>query len=439
MVVRFDGWSRHTPGDRIIIGASNYPDWNTNDGNIGLYVFDEAHAVNNFSHSRVYDVEPGVQTFYAVAQNYVDLDGSGIASIDGKLTVEYVPATAHDLIIGHSTVKDEFFWDPAIQVIQSVTLDVPSAGEVIVQLDGEVAIVNEVENLYTISDSPAWPQDGNIIVARTTDISNDIPIVQRKRYAVTPGTHTYYVLGQRTVGDPQYSDDYIYATLTARFIASGSDEVAVAHANVTPAMILPAIPQRVGRVQLMAPADGTVSVQATGVLTSELNSHYVLYLVPADDPAEVLDARLIEPLQADVTDTYYALSAAQSVPAGLHTYDLMAAFADGSPATDDALIAGLMTIQWIAKPVISATQEIYNGMPLGASPNPTSGLVTLTIPGASGNGDVHVVDLRGQLVRSFSDVQLDGFQADLRELGAGMYVLHASAGNMIHVGSVVKL
>jgi len=438
VVVRFDGWAQSTPGDRIILGASDYPDWNTNDGNIGLYVFDEAHPINNFSHSRVYDVEPGVQTFYAVAQNYVDLDGTGIASIDGQLTVEYVPANHPDLLVERTTMKKEVFWDPVMQVIESVTIEVPSAGEVIVQLDGEVALVNEVENLYTISSSASWPQDGNVILARTNETNTDLPIVQRKRYPVTAGTHTYYVLGQRILGDPNYSDDYIYATLTARFVASGSDEVAIAQSAITPAQIDPAIPQRVGRVQLMTPANGTVSVQATGVLTSELNTLYSLYLVPADDENDVLDARVIEPLQADVTDTYFSLSAVEDVPAGMQVYDLMAGFADGTSGIDPATIAGLMTIQWVAEPVVSATEDFLPAT-VDCYPNPTSGSVRLSMPELSGRGSLTVFDAQGRMVRSGEVLDVQGFDVDLGMQAAGIYTIQVIAGDRQGVARVVRM
>src|SRR5262249_48017074 len=57
----------------------------------------------------------GPQNFYAVAQNYVDESGSGIASIYGTLTAEFfvpVPYTLRAVFVPPSTFK-VLVWGPA--------------------------------------------------------------------------------------------------------------------------------------------------------------------------------------------------------------------------------------------------------------------------------------------------------------------------------------
>ena len=97
MVVHFDGICIADVGDRIVLAASNTPGWLPNDGNVNIEVVDNDVNRASFSHTRVYDVTAGSHDFYAVAQNYVEMDGSGIASIYASLTVEFFPEIINDV------------------------------------------------------------------------------------------------------------------------------------------------------------------------------------------------------------------------------------------------------------------------------------------------------------------------------------------------------
>lgn len=86
-VVHFDGHAIADTGDRLVLAASNISkEWGINDGSVG---FEGDGNLHPFSHSRVYTVKEGSNTFYAVAQNYVNENGNGKAYIYGTLTVEF--------------------------------------------------------------------------------------------------------------------------------------------------------------------------------------------------------------------------------------------------------------------------------------------------------------------------------------------------------------
>ena len=91
VIVSFDGMCFSSPGDRIILAASNTPSWGANDGNVAVEAFDNDINTNPFSHTRVYDISPGSNTFYAVGQNYIETDGTGIASVYGSFTLIFFP------------------------------------------------------------------------------------------------------------------------------------------------------------------------------------------------------------------------------------------------------------------------------------------------------------------------------------------------------------
>jgi hypothetical protein len=86
-VVRFDGDAIADTGDRLVLAASNASkQWLPNEGNVSFEGDNHCHP---FSHSRVYGVSAGSNTFYAIAQNYVNENGNGKASIYGILTVTF--------------------------------------------------------------------------------------------------------------------------------------------------------------------------------------------------------------------------------------------------------------------------------------------------------------------------------------------------------------
>ncbi len=93
-IVRFDGYCVSSVGDLIVLAASDTTDWVANDGNVAVEAASSTYDVNPFTHTRVYNVPAGADTFYAVAQNYVSTSGTGRASIGGDLSVEYFPTVA---------------------------------------------------------------------------------------------------------------------------------------------------------------------------------------------------------------------------------------------------------------------------------------------------------------------------------------------------------
>ena len=91
VIVNFNGNCVSDPGDRIVLSASNTTSWGTDDGNVGCEAVDADVNRRPFSHTRVYDVVAGTDMFYAVAQNWVETEGDGEASIYGKLTAQFIP------------------------------------------------------------------------------------------------------------------------------------------------------------------------------------------------------------------------------------------------------------------------------------------------------------------------------------------------------------
>ncbi len=87
VLVQFDGQCISDPGDRIVLAASNVPDWGVNDGHVGVEAVNADQNGRAFSHTRVYEVTGGSYNFCAVTQNYGEEVGSGIACNSVRLNV----------------------------------------------------------------------------------------------------------------------------------------------------------------------------------------------------------------------------------------------------------------------------------------------------------------------------------------------------------------
>ena len=98
VILRFDGQCFQDVGDRIVLAASEDGTWNANNGNTNMEVPNTDNRTNSFAHTIVQDVTAGPNTFYAVGHNWVETAGSGVASIYGSLTAQFIPASSGTLL-----------------------------------------------------------------------------------------------------------------------------------------------------------------------------------------------------------------------------------------------------------------------------------------------------------------------------------------------------
>ncbi len=88
-----DGYLTANQGYDIVLAASNNGNWTPNDGNVTLQALDNDQNRYSFSHTRVYNVTAGSNTFYAVGQIFGG-SGSETADLFGALSVKYIPASS---------------------------------------------------------------------------------------------------------------------------------------------------------------------------------------------------------------------------------------------------------------------------------------------------------------------------------------------------------
>ncbi|MEO0895797.1 MAG: T9SS type A sorting domain-containing protein [Bacteroidota bacterium] len=217
VIVRFDGKVISTPGDRIVVAASDEPEWNVNDGNVNFEAVDADYNRNAFSHTRVYDFTAGTQNYYAVAQNYVETDGDGIASIYGTLTVEFIPDGSMPTYFSPiSATKVDLNTETSLAQVTFITRE---PGKAIVTFDGMCIPSVGDRIVLAASDNGSWGVNDGAVGTEAYDADVDHKSFSHSRvYEINEGTHTFHAVGHNyveTAGDGIAS---IYGGLSVKFI-----------------------------------------------------------------------------------------------------------------------------------------------------------------------------------------------------------------------------
>jgi len=87
--MRFDGFIQSDPGDQILLATNDRASYDLQTGSVILETTNNDIDRHIFVNTKVFEVEPGTHTFYAMAEDYLG-DGS-IIDLHGHLLVKYYP------------------------------------------------------------------------------------------------------------------------------------------------------------------------------------------------------------------------------------------------------------------------------------------------------------------------------------------------------------
>jgi hypothetical protein len=278
VLVQFDGDAFCDVGDRIVLAASDTPDWDVNDGNVGVSAT-AAGSGQSFSHSRVYPVTAGPHTFYAVAQNYVDEGGSGIASIYGTLKVKFFPQTANSALVSHQGISRTLInVRGAPVVVGMATIQAPTSGKVVAHFDGDCIPSVGDRIVLAASDTPTWGvNDGNVGVKAVSASAKSQTFSHTRVYDVTAGSHSFYAVAQNYVEEGGTGTASIYGTLTIEFVPDSPPVPFLASQGIADTSInLRGSPVTLATVTMQAPTAGDIVVHFDGSSISDVGDRIVL-------------------------------------------------------------------------------------------------------------------------------------------------------------------
>jgi|GEM_PF-891850 len=438
VIVRFDGSCISSPGDRIVLAASNSPSWGTNNGSIGVEAFDSDINGNSFSHTRVYNVTQGSYTYYAVAQNYVETGGTGIASIYGSLTVKFIPSS-NAIIESKPLIKTNIDLN-TLTVLESVTINPTVSGKVVVRFDGDCYADIGDRIILAASNTANWsPNGGNVGVEVYDNDLNHAPFAHSRIYDVTPGSYTYYAVGQNYLERDGDGIASIYGNFTVEFIPNSDAEInwqTVAKTeDLTTLKVL-------AQSNHNFPEEGTVIVRFDGSCIASPGDRIIL--AASNNAAWTAnDGNVgIEIIDSDLNRAAFSHTRAYPVSAGVHSFYGVGQNYVETGGTGTASVYGLLSVEFYPKPV-SGVVNIIQDIGVEVFPNPTLGSLQIDYPDDyNPNGKyIQVTDPYGRIL-SITESGLSVSTIDISNYENGIYflqIIDVKEGILLASKKVVKL
>jgi hypothetical protein len=425
VVVHFDGECYASVGDRIILAASNNGNWSPNDGNVGVET-SEAGFGRPFSHTRVYPVSTGSHTYYAVAQNVVEMEGTGVASIYGTLTVEYFPDTSPAVVKSNG-----FFFNGDVTnstVVAEQTIHAGGAGKILVRFDGWLTSPPGDRIVLAASNNGSWSfNEGNVAVEAVNEGDVDENSFSHTQvYNVSAaGDYTYYAVSQvygETGGDHIV---WIYGNLLVEFYPTSGPEKILVDGFTLPEIDLNGQSTTLTSIVVDAPAAGKVMAVFDGYLTA--NEGYDIVLAASDNGDWTINDGNVTLQALDNDQNRYSFSHTRvyNVSAGSHTYYAVGEIFGGS-GSETADIFGHLTVKYFpnSSTAVSDLSDSKNSFDVYPNPSLGASLIAFKNP-VDSKTKIQLLDSNGRVLQEYPTNGKEEMTIDLSAFPANLYWIKA--------------
>lgn len=431
VIVRFDGYCWSAPGDAIILAASDAPSWSTNDGNVSVEAVDSDVETNSFSHTRVYSVVAGEQIFYAVAHNYVETDGDGIASIYGSLTVEFIPSGEN--MVRSIGIEETSIDLNTLKVLGEISMNPSVTGKVIVRFDGHCYATPGDRIVLAASDAPSWTSnDGNVNMEAIDGDLNHRTFSHTRVYDVAAGSQKFYAVAQNYVETDGDGIAHIYGTLTVEFVPAGDKIVGftgIAESNIDVSSVTP-----FAEITIEPPVDGRVIVTFDGMCLSSAGDRIVLAASDAISWSPDEGAVGVEAIDADLNRNGFSHTMAYDVAAGSHTfYGVVQNYVE-TDGDGTASVYGSLTVKFVPQSAPLSVNDVFN-KEYNIYPIPAKDV--LNIEGLSTNSRLTIYSISGKELRHI-ETAYSSNSINVSDLEKGVYFLKISAQGDSEIHKFIK-
>lgn len=382
VILRFDGHCLSSPGDRIMLAASNTANWGSNDGCVELESASDDINSNTFSHTRAYEVAAGDHVFYAVAENHTEMDGSGMASIFGHLTAEWYPEEP-----GKPFARHTGFYAENIPVeggpvpFSALTINAPEAGKVLLRFDGKCVSSFGDLMYFAASNNLSWTQfEGSTSNEVIDNDLNRFSFSHARVYDVQPGSHTYYAIAENffeTYGNGFAS---IYGSLTAVFYPN-SASTTINHLPVTTLLGVniegPIV--SIAHATVQAPVKGKIVVNLAGTGIGSFGDKIRIGVADIQSWEPEDGSITFEPYSSDLNRTSFSQTRVYEVEAGTHSLYALIQNVEEFEGSGLAVVYANMTTEFIPE-TSSTTVEPALLQSIGISPNPATDIIRIDFP-----------------------------------------------------------
>ncbi len=419
VLVHFDGQCTASLGDRIVLAASSTTNWVGNDGCVAVY-----DSIGSFSHSRTYMVSAGSNTFYAVAENYIDESGTGYASIYGNLSVEFFPSGGNTFVTQTGIVQTNINVRGTPVTVGQVTINAPSAGNVLLRFDGQCFPSNGDNIVLAASNTTNWGvNDGS-----TSVLSNTSSFSHTRYYAVSAGNNIFYAVAQNIGATSGTGFAGFYGSLTAEFFPSGVNDF-VAFTGVSQSYINVRVtpPYNCGQLSINAPTTGKVLVTFDGNCHASHGDEIVLAASNSQNWG-VNDGNV----SVSNTDKNFSHTRSYDVTPGIHTYYAVAQNYVLTGGTGITSIYGSLNVKFTPN-TLTDVDEI-NNINVSVYPNPANDVINIEL---DKDANIEVLDILGQIIKTINNNNKET-TIDIKNLPSGVYFVRITTDKEIITKKLIK-
>jgi len=421
VVVHFDGECYASIGDLIVVAASSYEGWNTNDGNVSI----ENSKVGfgrPFSHTRVYDITAGSHTFYAVGQNYVELDGSGSATIYGTLTVEYFPNTSPAIVKSNGFTFNGDVTD--ITAVGQQTIHATGPGKILVRFDGWITSSPADRIVLAASNSKSWGFDDGAVAVEAVNAGDvdENSFSHTRSYSVnSAGDYTYFAVAQvygKAGGNGQV---WIYGNLLVEFYpTSGSEKVFFSGFSHT-AIDLNGEPTALTTITYDAPEAGKVLAVLDGYFTADPGYDVVLAASNDGNWSEDEGSLKLQALDLDQNRYSFSHSRLYNVGPGSHTFYAVGEIFGGSGGKTADLF-GHLIVKYIPFSTTAVEDVADTKNEFEIFPNPAKEKIHLAFKNPDGaEKQIQLLNIQGQRLSTYQKNMTADVELDVSAIPTGIY------------------
>ncbi|HLP94399.1 MAG TPA: T9SS type A sorting domain-containing protein [Saprospiraceae bacterium] len=435
VIVRFDGVCYSSPGDRIILAASNTTSWGMNDGCIELESASDDINSNTFSHTRAYDVQAGSHTFYAVAENTYETDGSGVASLSGHLTAEWYPEEPGKPFARHIGFYSENIPVEGAPVpFNALTINAPEAGKVLLRFDGKCVSSYGDLMYFAASNNLAWTNyEGSTSNEVIDNDLNRFSFSHARVYDVTPGNHTFYAVAENFFETYGNGFANIYGSLTAVYYPNSAQAKVYNKAISTPFGIQAEGPiSTLGQTVVDAPVSGQMVVNLLGTGIGSFGDKIRIGVSDTQNWEPQDGSITFEPFSSDLNRTSFSHTRVYQVSPGSHTYFANIQNIEEFEGSGLSVVYTNLNVEYFPDGSVATTEPLLL-QNVRVFPNPATDFVSIEMPDlATEEALVQLLDPSGRVLmtrQKSASESLQQIRWNLANLPQGMYLIqvnHAS-------------
>lgn len=421
ILLRFDGYTVSDSADRIVLAASDKPDWGTDDGNVALYAPHSDFKRRSFSHTRVYDVAAGLDTFYAVAQNYVVENGSGIGSVYGHLTLEFFPAAGPAMLIAEN-INYSGDVRSAQRVVQRAYAPGTPTGKAVVHIDGYVYSDPGDRIVLSAANVPSWlVGDGSVAVRAYNSGQRLSPYAHSRLYTANSSLDTLYAVCRNVVESTGSGIASVYGNLSVEYFPTSGLAQVFAKGLEFDDLNARGNAVALDSISITTTVPGFALAQLDGYCTSQVGDE-MLFAVN-DNPDWDTNEGHVTVSAPYNTNKFSTISHSRvfSIPAGTHTFYSVVENTGKINGNGLVDILANFSVKFFADPSVGIQNiESYR---FGICPNPTTGNLTITLPVSNKNEQMCLSDLTGRVIRELQTEGAEMLSIDINGLPKGIYLL----------------